>query len=154
MSRRGRGGWGKKGKRQRDEDDNHGQGYKKHSNDNDEIVMPKAASAQIGGIRSDDQEYDEDSALRDEFGAKDVRSLLQIKDDHNSRPIYVAPDGHIFLEAFSPVYQHARDFLIGIAEPICRPENVHEFKLTPYSLYAAVSVGLETNEIIDYLRKC
>ena len=58
----------------------------------------------------------------------------------------------IFLEAFSPVYQHARDFLIGIAEPICRPENVHEFKLTPYSLYAAVSVGLETNEIIEYLR--
>ena len=75
-----------------------------------------------------------------------------IKDDHNSRPIYIAPDGHIFLEAFSPVYQHARDFLIGIAEPICRPENVHEFKLTPYSLYAAVSVGLETNEIIEYLR--
>ena len=74
-----------------------------------------------------------------------------IKDDHNSRPIYIAPDGHIFLEAFSPVYQHARDFLIGIAEPICRPENVHEFKLTPYSLYAAVSVGLETNEIIEYL---
>ena len=27
-----------------------------------------------------------------------------------------APDGHIFLEAFSPVYKHARDFLIAIAE--------------------------------------
>ena len=26
-----------------------------------------------------------------------------------------APDGHIFLEAFSPVYRHARDFLIAIA---------------------------------------
>ena len=26
-----------------------------------------------------------------------------------------APDGHIFLEAFSPVYKHARDFLIAIA---------------------------------------
>jgi len=71
----------------------------------------------------------------------------------NFRPIYIAPDGHIFLEAYSSVYQHARDFLIGIAEPICRPENVHEFKLTPYSLYAAVSVGLETNEIIEYLRR-
>ena len=82
-----------------------------------------------------------------------IRNLQRkIKEDHSSRPIYIAPDGHIFLEAFSPVYQHARDFLIGIAEPICRPENVHEFKLTPYSLYAAVSVGLETNEIIEYLR--
>ena len=29
-----------------------------------------------------------------------------------------APDGHIFLEAFSPVYKHARDFLIAIAEVI------------------------------------
>ena len=27
-----------------------------------------------------------------------------------------APDGHIFLESFSPVYKHARDFLIAIAE--------------------------------------
>ena len=27
-------------------------------------------------------------------------------------------DGHMFLEAFSPVYKHARDFLIAIAEVI------------------------------------
>ena len=147
MSRRG--GW--RGKRKRDEDD--GGRSSQQKEDDPSAFMPKAASAAIGGVRSDDHEYDaDDDPNRDEFGAKDVRSVLKIKDDHSSRPIYIAPDGHIFLEAFSPVYQHARDFLIGIAEPICRPENVHEFKLTPYSLYAAVSVGLETNEIIEYLR--
>ena len=27
-----------------------------------------------------------------------------------------APDGHIFLESFSPVYKHAHDFLITISE--------------------------------------
>ncbi len=27
-----------------------------------------------------------------------------------------APDGHIFLESFSPVYKHAHDFLIAISE--------------------------------------
>ena len=135
--------------------------------------------------------------------------MLSLKLDHNSRPLWIvrgcvfgdilcqslslplslspslpislskAPDGHIFLEAFSPVYKHARDFLIAIAmvlttnlcilififhsfptlatctlsilscfpythtQPVCRPQHIHEFRLTPYSLYAAVSVGLQ-----------
>jgi hypothetical protein len=30
---------------------------------------------------------------------------------------------------------------------------VHEYKLTAYSLYAAVSVGLQTSDITEYLRK-
>lgn len=38
-------------------------------------------------------------------------------------------------------------------QPVCRPEFIHEYKLTAYSLYAAVSVGLETNDIIEYLRR-
>lgn len=64
-----------------------------------------------------------------------------------------APDGHIFLEAFSPVYKYAQDFLVAIAEPVCRPNHVHEYKLTAYSLYAAVSVGLQTSDIVEYLQK-
>lgn len=35
----------------------------------------------------------------------------------------------------------------------CRPEHIHEYKLTAYSLYAAVSVGLQTNDIIEYLKR-
>jgi DNA excision repair protein ERCC-3 len=61
------------------------------------------------------------------------------------RPIWVCPDGRIFLETYSPVYKQASDFLIAIAEPVCRPECVHEYTLTPHSLYAAVSVGLQTS---------
>ncbi|XP_043541454.1 general transcription and DNA repair factor IIH helicase subunit XPB-like [Chiloscyllium plagiosum] len=64
-----------------------------------------------------------------------------------------APDGHVFLEAFSPVYKYAQDFLVAIAEPVCRPTHTHEYKLTAYSLYAAVSVGLQTSDIIEYLQK-
>ncbi|KAF6361413.1 ERCC excision repair 3, TFIIH core complex helicase subunit [Rhinolophus ferrumequinum] len=78
---------------------------------------------------------------------------MPLKDDHVSRPLWVAPDGHIFLEAFSPVYKYAQDFLVAIAEPVCRPTHVHEYKLTAYSLYAAVSVGLQTSDITEYLRK-
>jgi DNA excision repair protein ERCC-3 len=38
------------------------------------------------------------------------------------------------------VYKAAYDFLISVAEPVCRPANMHEYVLTPHSLYAAVSV--------------
>ncbi|VDO53205.1 unnamed protein product [Onchocerca flexuosa] len=78
---------------------------------------------------------------------------MKLKPDHASRPLWVAPDGHIFLESFSPVYKHAHDFLIAISEPVCRPEFIHEYQLTAYSLYAAVSIGLQTNDIIEYLER-
>lgn len=96
---------------------------------------------------------DESGTKVDEYGAKDYRLQMPLKDDHTSRPLWVAPDGHIFLEAFSPVYKYAQDFLVAIAEPVCRPTHVHEYKLTAYSLYAAVSVGLQTSDITEYLRK-
>lgn len=38
-----------------------------------------------------------------------------------------------------------------VLQPVCRPEHIHEYKFTPYSLYAAVSVGLQTDDIIEYL---
>lgn len=95
----------------------------------------------------------ETGVLEDEFGAKDYRPQMDLKPDHGSRPLWVAPNGHIFLESFSPVYKHAHDFLIAISEPVCRPEHIHEYKLTAYSLYAAVSVGLQTHDIIEYLKR-
>ena len=36
---------------------------------------------------------------------------------------------------------------------VCRPECVHEYVLTPHSLYAAVSIGLETDKIITVLNR-
>lgn len=44
-----------------------------------------------------------------------------------------APNGHIFLESFSPVYKHAHDFLIAISEPVCRPEHIHEVRKQSYT---------------------
>ncbi|VEL25671.1 unnamed protein product, partial [Protopolystoma xenopodis] len=90
---------------------------------------------------------------RDEYGAKDLRNLLQLRPDHPTRPLWIGPDGHIFLETFSPLSRPAQDFLIAISEPVCRPEHIHEYRLTSYSLYAAVSVGLRTQEIIGCLRR-
>eukprot|EP00697_Spironema_sp_BW2_P016819 gnl/Spiro4/825_TR455_c0_g1_i1.p1 gnl/Spiro4/825_TR455_c0_g1~~gnl/Spiro4/825_TR455_c0_g1_i1.p1 ORF type:complete len:845 (+),score=299.24 gnl/Spiro4/825_TR455_c0_g1_i1:87-2621(+) len=78
---------------------------------------------------------------------------LTMKKDHEKRPIWVCPNGIILLETVSPIYKQAYDFLIAIAEPISRPAFVHEYKLTPFSLYAAVSVGLETETIINVLNR-
>ncbi|XP_031414646.1 general transcription and DNA repair factor IIH helicase subunit XPB [Clupea harengus] len=106
-------------------------------------AIPAAAGKQV----------DEAAIKQDEYGAKDYRLQMHLKNDYGSRPLWVAPDGHIFLEGFSPVYKYAQDFLVAIAEPVCRPIHLHEYKLTAYSLYAAVSVGLQTSDIIEYLEK-
>ncbi|XP_056391485.1 general transcription and DNA repair factor IIH helicase subunit XPB-like [Hyla sarda] len=131
---------GKKDKWDRDKKKSKKRHYDEEEDDeddgptNDQEAVPSAAGKQV----------DEDGTKRDEYNAKDYRSQMPLKGDHASRPLWVAPDGHIFLEAFSPVYKYAQDFLVAISEPVCRPVHVHEYKLTAYSLYAAVSVGLQT----------
>ncbi|KAJ3302809.1 hypothetical protein HDV03_004560 [Kappamyces sp. JEL0829] len=57
------------------------------------------------------------------------------------------------MEAFHPMQESAQDFLITISEPVTRPSRIHEFKLTAYSLYAAVSVGMTTNTILEVLER-
>lgn len=58
---------------------------------------------------------------------------MTLKPDNTSRPLWVAPNGHIFLEAFSPVYKHAHDFLIAIAEPVCRYVYVYNYSVIVYT---------------------
>lgn len=76
---------------------------------------------------------------------------LKLKPDHHKRPLYITNKAKIYLEAFHKLYEYARDFLVAIAEPLCRPQFIHEFEMTGYSLYTAVSIGLETEQIIKYL---
>ncbi|XP_028551962.1 general transcription and DNA repair factor IIH helicase subunit XPB1 isoform X1 [Dendrobium catenatum] len=98
-------------------------------------------------------DFDEDSREREREANKRDFTKLELKVDHSNRPLWACADGRIFLETFSPLYKQAYDFLIAIAEPVCRPESMHEYNLTPHSLYAAVSVGLETETIINVLNK-
>lgn len=87
------------------------------------------------------------------FGRLDF-SYLKLKPDHFSRPIWITPtDGRIILESFSPLAEQALDFLITVAEPRSRPSHIHEYSITSYSLYAAVSVGLEPDDIIAVLTR-
>ncbi|OHS99301.1 TFIIH basal transcription factor complex helicase repB subunit [Tritrichomonas foetus] len=76
---------------------------------------------------------------------------LILSNDFKNRPLYVCPDGHIFLETFSPFYKPAYEFLISIAEPVTRPQYIQEYQISSYSLYTAVSIGLTGEEIIHVL---
>jgi DNA excision repair protein ERCC-3 len=80
-------------------------------------------------------------------------SNLQLKPDHIQRPCWVCPDGCIYLEAFHDLYVSAYDFLVAIAEPVARPEFIHQYKVTPYSLYAAVATNITTESIISVLQR-
>ena len=76
---------------------------------------------------------------------------MALKRDHERRPIWVTKDNTIILEAFSPYYSQAYDFLIDIAEPEARPEFIQTYRLTEDSLYAAVAVSRSTDSIIKVL---
>ncbi|KDP25407.1 hypothetical protein JCGZ_20563 [Jatropha curcas] len=132
----------------------HGHGEKgrpskkfKSSKDDHRSTAMEDESFYYGEEAEADYRDDGDEAKKRDF------SKLELKVDHANRPLWACADGRIFLETFSPLYKQAYDFLIAIAEPVCRPESMHEYNLTPHSLYAAVSVGLETETIVAVLNK-
>uniref|UniRef100_A0A7E4VRH1 General transcription and DNA repair factor IIH helicase/translocase subunit XPB n=1 Tax=Panagrellus redivivus TaxID=6233 RepID=A0A7E4VRH1_PANRE len=127
--------------------------YFKEAEDNSdsEALIPKSGSRRAE-LFAESTGPDPQSFMTKMFGKRNF-SNMKLKPDSRARPLWIAPDGHIYLEAHSPAYPHARDFLIAIAEPLCRPEFIHEYKLTPYSLYAAVSIGLLTTDILEYLER-
>ncbi|EFC50312.1 predicted protein [Naegleria gruberi] len=121
------------------------QKYEEILNDLDNEVAKKAQEKLVSDIFSQKKDVQFD------------HSNLELKPDHKLRPVWVCSgtDGkfHIFMETFSPIYQQAYDFLVAVAEPVSRPENLHEYVLTEYSLYAAVSIGMNTEQIIQVLEK-
>jgi DNA excision repair protein ERCC-3 len=82
---------------------------------------------------------------------QDLSRSLKLKPDHEKRPIWIANNNIIILEAFSKYYNQAYDFLIDIAEPISRPTYFQTYQLTEDSLYSAVAVSRSTDSIIKYL---
>ena len=94
------------------------------------------------------------------FGEKDW-SWMNLKPDHANRPLWIDPNvssnstkgPKITLESFSPLAPQATDLLTTIAEPQSRPQHMHEYRFTEHSLYAALSVGLRGEDIINALEK-
>jgi DNA excision repair protein ERCC-3 len=142
----------------------------------------QAAQAMQTGADHDQEEWDRAAEeelsdretldnLKDLFGGRqakkrvrksDVASFLfrredqgdlYLKPDHLDRPLWVDSRGKIIMESFSAIFDEAQDFLINIAEPQSRVSRMHEYQLTVHSLFAAVSVGHSTKEIVERLEK-
>lgn len=113
------------------------------------ISLPKRAQ------KAAEVSYEDDNPSHDSGNQifKEDYTSLKLKSDSINRPLWICHDGRIILEAFSPMIVQAQDFLITIAEPVTRPARIHEYKLTAYSLYAAVSVGMSTSIILDVLER-
>ncbi|KAL0225269.1 hypothetical protein RCL1_003181 [Eukaryota sp. TZLM3-RCL] len=74
-----------------------------------------------------------------------------LRHDSHTKPLYITPTGHIVFDTTIPNSGNVTDFLVAIAEPVARPELIHEYVITNYSLYAAVSVGIDADEILTIL---
>ncbi|KAG2192575.1 hypothetical protein INT47_006207 [Mucor saturninus] len=118
------------------------------------LYVPKNANLEINSLKNHEGISENKSDFISHIFGREDYTNLPLKKDHASRPLWISPeDGHIILEGFSPIAEQAQDFLVAISEPVSRPAHIHEYKLTPYSLYAAVSVGLETEDIIEVLNR-
>lgn len=97
--------------------------------------------------------FSTDSINIQQRGFHDYSKDMKLKKNHMNKPLWICSDGFIYLEMFNSCSKQASDFLITIAEPICRPELIHEFQLTIFSLYAAISVGITLDELLINLDK-
>ncbi|RPA81794.1 DNA repair helicase RAD25 [Ascobolus immersus RN42] len=134
-----------------------------------EIVEHSSSEEDVAGSEVEDiysentRKFTLDEAASDLVAPDDVDAVsylfrrddfkwLTLKADHEARPLWISPrNGKIIMESFSPLAGQAQDFLTTIAEPLSRPKFLHEYRLTPHSLYAAVSVGLDPKDIIAVL---
>jgi len=67
------------------------------------------------------------------------------------KPIWILSDGYLIFETFSGFLEEIQDFLVTVSEPVIRTTLIHEYILTPYALYAAVTSGIDAKEIIYIL---
>lgn len=81
----------------------------------------RAKDKDVSGLSSlEMHRRQQDTLVSHIFNEQDF-SWLHLKPDHTSRPLWISPDdGHIILEAFSPIAEQAQDFLTAISEPVSR----------------------------------
>lgn len=109
---------------------------------------------QASSYRSKNPKHTDKDAATRLFAADRDLSHLELKEDHAVRPLWLDPDkGKVVLETFAPFFKDAQTFLINIAEPQSRTTNVHEYTINAHSLFAAVSTGLSTEDIVEKLEK-
>jgi DNA excision repair protein ERCC-3 len=131
-----------KRKRLNDDDEDDG------NNRSNSRMKKNVSSASLANTQNNRHPVFDDDDILDSGNYHDYSKELTLKPDNDQRPIWISKDRLIFLEAFSPLYQQAYDFLVAIAEPEKRPEFIHTYRLTENSLNAAVAISIDANSIL------
>ena len=98
----------------------------------------------------------------------------ELKDNHNEFPLYVGNlvqdyfkeeakrsqnssayefIVELYLETFNPKFKEGYEFVVLIAEPRSRQEFIQSFKINQASLYASVTLGYDSDKIIELLNQ-
>ncbi len=70
-----------------------------------------------------------------------------------SKPLIVQSDNTLLIEVDNPEFENARDSISPFAELEKSPEHIHEYRVTPLSLWNAAASGLKSKAIIETLVK-
>ncbi len=70
-----------------------------------------------------------------------------------ANPLIVQADRSVFLEAFNPRAEAARESLAPFAELVSSPEHLHTYRVTPLSLWNAAAAGMTAGQMVDALRR-
>ncbi len=70
-----------------------------------------------------------------------------------SEPLIVQSDNTLLLEVDNPAFEDARDSISPFAELEKSPEHMHEYRVTPLSLWNAASAGLKSDAIVGTIKK-
>jgi DNA excision repair protein ERCC-3 len=68
-------------------------------------------------------------------------------------PLIVQADRSVFLEAFNPRAEAARQDIAPFTELISSPEHLHTYRVTPLSLWNAASAGMSAEQMVDALSR-
>ncbi len=68
-------------------------------------------------------------------------------------PLIVQSDRTLLLEVNNPLFDEARDNLVGFAELVKSPEHVHTYRISSLSLWNAVASGLTPTDMLSRLSR-
>ncbi len=68
-------------------------------------------------------------------------------------PLIVQSDRTLLLEVNNPLFEEARDSLVGFAELVKSPEHVHTYRISSLSLWNAVASGLTPPDMLSRLSR-
>ncbi len=72
---------------------------------------------------------------------------------NSDRPLIVQSDRSVLLEVNHPLFEAARDVLLGFAELEKSPEYIHTYRITTLSLWNAASAGLTAQDVLAELER-